>query len=301
MTLAATMYGAGSIGASNQDPANDVAYCVPVTVTADGLAVAVEIGVIGLTFLPVAYLLADNAGAPGRVLSVFAGNRSWATAPSTTARFLAAPTLYWIAAGNYWIGAGSVGGTGAGQLRYTAGSSGDGYTVDGAATVLSEPGSTGTTSTATDRQYSLRLVVLTEATPVITSATDPIAEGDLVTITGTDLDQVETVYLGDAGAGTYAVQIILSQTATEITFTADFDDGVNPPVVAPTAGYAGIDWNAGSGWAETPVNFIIVPNTGTIAAVQASNVAHLVGTSGTPVVPGGSRMGGTGAVRKPPR
>lgn len=245
MTLQATMYGAGSIGASNQNPASDVAYCVPVTVTADGLAVAIEIGMVGGVFNPAAYLLADNGGVPGQVLAVFAGRKNNSITPSATARWLNCPVGYWITAGSYWIGGQSVGGPGAGQIRYTAGSSGDGYTVDGtSAQVLHEPATTGTTSTATSDAYSLRLVVLTEAAPPVPNTVT--VSGDVATVAGDGTVTITgpsgVVYSGGAGS------------------TGPLDPGA----------YTWTSSDGGSG------GF-------TIAAG------------------GGNRMGGTGAVRKPPR
>lgn len=115
---------------------------------------------------------------------------------------------------------------------------------------------------------------------ILTVDPTTIYEGSTVTITGTDLDQVGDVWLGETvTVANYALQTILTQTATTITFTASFDDGVNPPIVPPVAGYVSVDWDGGAQWDEIFVTF----------------------AAGSPPSSGGNRMGGTGAVRKPPR
>lgn len=213
MTLTATMYGAQSIGASSQSTPDTTGFAIPITVTTTGLAVGLEVALTGGagTWLA-ANLAADNGGTPGMIITPFLHGAQLVT-PSGTVRWMVAPSMVWITAGDYWITAGSMLGLGP-SIRYDTGSSGDGYTVVGTGAMMNEPGTSGTTSTATDRQYSLRLVVLTEA---------------------------------------------------------------------------------------------LAPITGVLGATQDPQTAQLVGTVTAPQPPtppsgsGGSRMGGTGAVRKPPR
>lgn len=186
MTLQVTYYGAASIGGSNQDPDASINYCVPITVTADGLAVGVEAALIGSIFRLDGYLLADNGGSPGDVLTYF-GRVAQATTMSTTVRWVVIPTMYWVTAGDYWIGVHSPDGTGSGQLKYDTGASGVGFTVDGGTSgAQHEPGATGVTSTATTRAYSIRLAVLTEgaATQTLTgslfTATPTFPTGEII-------------------------------------------------------------------------------------------------------------------------
>lgn len=184
MSIIATYLGAQSIGASDQDPAADIDYCVPITVTDEGLAVGIEAAVSDGDFRLAAYLLADNGGAPGDIIGIFQRDAQ-ASVASTTDRWLVVPMMVWLAAGNYWVGVQSTSGVGQGQLKFDSGASGDGFTVDGGTTgAQHEPGATGVTSTATDRFYSIRLVMLTD-TPAITGSIAATQAAQVAAFTGT--------------------------------------------------------------------------------------------------------------------
>lgn len=164
-TLVATRYGASAFGASEQLPDSSIVYARPVIVLADGWAVGVEVGikdVAGTTQWVIGGgLYANNAGAPGDLITSFglSASSSFSFVTSQSDRWYRIPIFEYVTAGTYWIGV--INGIGAGAILYAAGSSGDGYTVDAiTADVIAEPGSSGTVTTATDRSYSSRLVVL---------------------------------------------------------------------------------------------------------------------------------------------
>lgn len=214
-TLGATYYGAQTIGGSSQATDQTIAYAIPVTVLEAGLAVAIEMGITGGAFTPTAMLLADNGGVPGNIIALFQGRLVTSVIPSVADRFVVAPIMAWVTAGDYWIAFQHPIGLGGASLRYTTGSSGDGYEIDGAATALQEPASSGTTLTATDRQYSLRLVVLALEEPTfgnlvkfeLTDTPDP----------GIDTDHVLRIRMRKTDAtDSGTVRIRLMEGVTEI-------------------------------------------------------------------------------------
>lgn len=159
--LESTTLGAQAIGATTLAAEAQNALAVPITVTTAGLATGIEVAGTGAASFGLAgYLLKDNAGAPGDIICPISRD-SFGLTISSTARWLLMPMLVWLEPGDYWIANENWTGVGGANMHYDTGVTGDGYVIDsGSNFVLSEPGTTGVTSTVSDRQYSIRLIMI---------------------------------------------------------------------------------------------------------------------------------------------
>lgn len=276
MTLTASYVGAASIGASDQNPAGDLTYTIPITVPADGWLIGVEsawhTGALQLH----AAVYADNGGVPG-VLVAASGRTGLSFSLSSTPRWVTCPLFVWLTAGTYHIGVNHALGLGAAQLRSTTGgSSGDGHTVDGGANfVVADGDYSAVTVTATTTTYSVRALFVEEA------ATPPAAPGN-ASGTAQSPSSIVVQWDGSVDATGYYVE----RSSDGVTGWTNVSG--NLPANPTTWANNGLPCNT------TFFYRVIAFNT----AGDSAPSSVVSATTDQCPPSGGNRMGGTGAIRR---
>ncbi len=278
MSLQVTYLGGTTIGASDQNPNANVVYTVPMTAPGDGWLTAIEVAIhsgggsgrIGVG------LYADSGGEPGELLAVW-GHSAVGYAMSSTPRFVTFPVMYWVTAGAYHIGATSISGVGDIRIRVdTGGSSGDGHTIGGGSSTITDGDYSSATITATTSTYSIRGVFVEEAAPQPPPApTNPTASPQAESSIIVEWD-------GSTGATGYRVERSANGT------TGWTDVSGNLPANPTDFGDNGLTCStqyfyrvfAFNNVGDSPPSSVV--NTTTDACTPSS----------------GNRMGGTGAIRR---
>lgn len=164
MSLTVTYLGAQSMGASNQNPAADVAYTVPVTAASAGWLTGVESAWTAGNLKLQAGLYADNAGVPGELIAL-SGLTSTNYNVTGDARWIVCPLFVWLPAADYHIGVSMANGINGPQLKVTTGgASGDGHTIDsGVSGPIPDGDYSSSVVSATTSTYSVRGVFVAES------------------------------------------------------------------------------------------------------------------------------------------